>query len=499
VETNVGGRAAAGRLGAGLAATMLLAAGGVLGALPATAAAPAPTTTSSSTSSSPASSSLAVTAGTLLPGVPVTATSVGSGQPVRLTIPARPATAVPPIITISGYSASGSQADYSNYTRVTVEQGGKEIRLVAEMYPSMTSWTDQLNTGGIGSIDLTRPAELVFRPALQDSVVTTTVELTQPKGTTVAVPTGRPVTVNLPGPGDHVRLTFTTGPRQRLLVRLTSDTTGGAAVDLDPKGWGTESGGNTADGSGYVAFPAGGPARHSLVVHARENATGSVRVTLIPITDPEYRAGTGETLVRWGFGEHPRLTFRGTAGTRAGIMVSAPGGAAWGSLSAALFDARGVQVSYAPVSVPSSGGLLDFSEVLPATGDYIVDLDAGYTTGSITATVLTVRDLTLAATPGQPLHVALDTPGQKAYVTFPMHTGEVVHYAVHGSTIPSTGLQLWWGDSAAGLPVDRVVVDAGDHAGTIGDWWTMSNATYTVIVDPVGASTGAMDLTLGPN
>ena len=133
-------------------------------------------------------------------------------------------------------------------------------------------------------------------------------------------------------------------------------------------------------------------------------------------------------------------------------------------------------------------------QTLPLNGTYTLMLDpSGSNTGSATVTVHTVVDVTGPITPdGTPVAVSVTTPAQNARLTFAGTAGQVVTGWVTNATIPG----FCGGAYAFALTLLRP--DGSVHAsipscgGSIFlDRQTLSTTgTYTLMLDPVGTSTG---------
>jgi hypothetical protein len=143
-----------------------------------------------------------------------------------------------------------------------------------------------------------------------------------------------------------------------------------------------------------------------------------------------------------------------------------------------------------------SGGFLDVT-TLPDTGNYTVALNPGGPAfGTITLTLYEVpADLTGSITAGTPLPVTVDIPGRNAAITFTGSAGQRV--SLRGtSTFPNfPGCDLVVGVSTPSGP-PLAALPCWDLGGFLDATTLPEPGTYTIAVDPAGAATGTLTLTL---
>ena len=151
-----------------------------------------------------------------------------------------------------------------------------------------------------------------------------------------------------------------------------------------------------------------------------------------------------------------------------------------------------------PVFVGTNGGFLD-ATTLPSTGTYTILVDPqGPTTGGVSLTLHDVpADATAALAAGGSSTVATTVPGQNAAVTFAGTAGQRVSLEVTGVSV---GSSLCCSLRVSILrPDGKVLVSpvfVGSNGGFVDATTLPSTGTYTVVVDPQGADTGAVTLTL---
>lgn len=432
--------------------------------------------------------------GILADGVPFTVTTTQPGQQVRLSIPARSATAAAPVLQISDFTSTTQS--FGGYTQVQIEQGGVFARAVVQMFPGTTSWTEQLNTGMGGTVDLTQPSTLVFLPNDATATMSFTVKITQPKATTVVVRSGQTVTASFAGPGDQTQLVFTPKVGQHVLLHVSADTVG-ARPALTSAAGGSFYGNPIPEAPDYWEFgPGADGSTQTLTVTAPLTATGSVTLTLTVVTDPTYRAD-GTTTIRWAAAQNPQVRFTGKAGTRPVVLLSIPTGATWTAVNTVVSDSSGAAVSFPEDGLSPGTRIVSFSQPLPATGTYTLTFDpVGLAPGTLTAKVLQVSDQHLTATSGKTVDLKVTTPGQRIYITIGGQSGQYLTWNLRDSTITSTTLQLWWGPAPDGMILDQTTAGPGNRTGTLSPWQPLITDNYTVILDPLGRATGKLELTL---
>lgn len=207
---------------------------------------------------------------------------------------------------------------------------------------------------------------------------------------------------------------------------------------------------------------------HATPVVAAVPVVDQVAVLTVPVTGWERLAVrlTGSTF--------------GTSTSRVRVSVLPPDGTA-------LVPATGFA---------TAGVWLD-ARVAPATGTYTVLVDPqGAAVGEVTVEALLVpADVTASTTPGVATSVATTVPGQNAAVTFPGAAGRSVAVALSGVTLASSAaasVRLLAPDGST-----LVAATSVPAAGVFLDAVTLPvDGTYTVAVDPAGAQTGAVDVTV---
>jgi hypothetical protein len=188
-------------------------------------------------------------------------------------------------------------------------------------------------------------------------------------------------------------------------------------------------------------------------------------------------------------GQNGRLTFNGNAGQRISVKLTS---VTISSSYLSILKPDGSALG-GTTYVGTSGGFVD-TRTLPAAGTYTVLIDPqGAATGSMTATLYEVpadAGGTITAG-GSALTIATTTPGQNARVAFDAQAGQRVSLKL-STAISSSSVSIFKPDGTAlGSPAY-----AGGSGGFVDTRTLPAAGTYTILVDPQGAATGSMTLTL---
>ncbi len=142
-----------------------------------------------------------------------------------------------------------------------------------------------------------------------------------------------------------------------------------------------------------------------------------------------------------------------------------------------------------------SAALFIGTVTLPVAGQYKIFMNpTSYATGSMTLTLYDVpADVTSTITPGgSPVTVTTTVPGQSARLTFDGTINQKVSLVSSGVTIASSTVNINKPDGTS-LAYTNVY---GGYQGYIDTKTLPVTGTYTIVVDPSGANTGSMTLTL---
>jgi len=296
---------------------------------------------------------------------------------------------------------------------------------------------------------------------------------------------GTQLTLDLTPPGRNAQLSFagTTGQRRSFYMGSGPDS---SFTILKP------------DGTTQASFGSGGSwtwiepqtlvanGTHTFKVDPNGVASGSLGVTMydVPadVTGPITPGGSSVPVDITAPGQNGLLTFSGTAGGRVSHSVSS------GGASRTVTIKKPDGTTLASGFSASAAFFIDAVE-LPTTGTYsILDDPSTTSTGLRTHTLYNVVDVTGTITiNGATVPVTLDTPGERALLTFSGTASQQVTVRLTGNTIGHTtvkvlkpdGTQLTtWSSSATNFNVPQQTLP--------------TTGTYTVIVDPSNMNTGSI-------
>jgi hypothetical protein len=304
-------------------------------------------------------------------------------------------------------------------------------------------------------------------------------------------PGGSAVTVNIPNPGDKATATFTGTAGQRVSLDITNSTIASMKISLlKPNGSAvfTVSATKTAKFVDTNTLPSNGT--YKLVVDPNQDRTGKVTLRLFDVPPDASNVMTvgspGSAVTTTVPGQNANFTFSGTAGQRlalslTGVTISA------GSLTLKNPDDTVLKGPQAFATAPS---FID-PITLAQTGTYKLLLDPkGKAKGSVTLTGYDVpADTSAALTLGSPATGTTTVPGQRNNFTFTGSLNQRVSLSVLSSDFTGT-ISLLKPDLSvlASTPV-------GPAGGFLDTKVLPVAGTYTFVIDPSGAATGALSFT----
>jgi RHS repeat-associated protein len=303
-------------------------------------------------------------------------------------------------------------------------------------------------------------------------------------------------TVTITQPGQNARLTFTGTAGEKVMIGVSGATISGGTMTLyDPSGAYVDSTGFTTSGYfGSDTLAANGT--YTVLVQPGGGSTGSATITawsvpadvtgslsLSPISGVSATPSIGTP------GQHAVYSVAGTAGEQVAVELTGStipdGDLTW-------YEPDGTYL--AAVGISSGTTFLD-QVVFPTTGTYTLVLrPRNLDTGSATITAYQEPDVTGTITPstaGDAHTVTTSFPGQNARYTFSGTAGSQVSFQTSSSTTTESKMSLY---DPSGNQVDAFYYWAGSGA-TIGPDTLSTTGTYTVLLDPVGDTTGTTTLT----
>lgn len=308
-------------------------------------------------------------------------------------------------------------------------------------------------------------------------------------------PDGVPVNITTTVPGQVAVLTFTATVSQRfsLLVSFSSSVpTPGFGISLRDQG-GTFSTQTSASGEIFIdKFPAQGRnTTYTLTLDPPQTLTGTFTATLYEmppdISNTIAIGGQPVTVTTTVPGQNAKLTFDGVAGQ----TISLRGIGANGYLAdVRIFRPGGNFLNSAGLGDPAQELFID-ATILPDTGLYSISIDPRK--ASIGSKIFTLYSAPAVAgsleVGGSPVTVNLNSPGQNASLTFTT-TGQIVTIRANSQILGCVTVELhgpdgsswtgvFWCDGSGSFDLETLNLPAG---------------TYTVFVNPDGASTGSVTI-----
>jgi YD repeat-containing protein len=302
-------------------------------------------------------------------------------------------------------------------------------------------------------------------------------------------PGGSAVTVSTTVPGQNAKHTFTGAVNDRISL-LISGGPGGAVSLLKPD--------TTTLGSLSIGFfssfldttvlPASGT--YSLFTNYDQANTGSVTLTLYSVpADVSGSITPGGSSVNVGIttpGQNGLLTFSGTSGDRVSLNVSS-------GPSGTVTLRRPDNSQQAFVYTGFLGPFME-PQTLASTGTYSITVDPeNAATGTLTFSLYNVpADTTGSVTiGGSAVGVTLGTPGQNGTLTFSGTASQQVTVHMTSNTMGVPTIRL--------LKPDGSQLTSGFSSFSNFDLSTQTlpvTGTYTIVIDPDGAATGSINVSV---
>jgi hypothetical protein len=315
-----------------------------------------------------------------------------------------------------------------------------------------------------------------------------------PPDVTATITAGGPaVSVTTSVPGQNARVTFTGGAGEVLSLNVSAVTIlSGTVSILRPDG--TQLTSKTFTSSGVFvdvpALPVAGT--YTIVFDPASTLVGGATLKLVDVPTDIVGAitqnGASVPLTISTPGQNARLMFSGTAGESVSVLVS---GLTITSGFVSILRPDGTTLAIKPFNAPTSA-FVDRAQ-LPSTGTYTVFVDpSGASVGAATVSLYDVPpDLTGTITVGgAPVRVATAAPGQNATLAFAGSAGQSLTVSVTAVTYPSLVVSVL---RPGGIVIaTRFLFSSG---GTITVTLPVAG-TYTLLVDPVDAATGAATVAL---
>jgi hypothetical protein len=459
----------------------------------------------------------------------------GSAKVAVWTVPVDPAPAgsvggagVPLTLTTPGQNGTVSFAATAGH-RVSVKLSGVGIGTntvnsarVSVLKPDQSALVPAMSFGTSGAFvePFTIPADGTYSvkidPRLWNvgSATVTLYDVPADQSGAITAGTPLPLTFAAGAPGQNASETFSGTAGQKVSLNLTSVTVGSNIISgtkvsilkpdlttlLAPTDVGT-----TGKFIEPVTLATNGT--YTIKVDPQGANTGGITLNLANFAGDTTGAitanGAGVVFTASAAGQNGTLTFTGSVNQRVALNISSDNiGTVAGGAKVSLKSPTGTSV-IAPTVVTTNGTFIE-PVTLTAAGMYTIKVDPdGANTGSLTVNLYTVAaDTSAAITAGgagaTPVTVTNTSPGQNMKLTFTAGASQKVSIKMTSVSIGSNAIS----GSIVTLMKGSTMVSAQTLVGTNGGFIDTtaaaltSGATYTIKVDPQGANTGSMTVTL---
>jgi subtilisin family serine protease len=420
------------------------------------------------------------TSGAIAPGGPaVTTTTATPGQNARLTFDAQAGQRVS--LNLTGVTISNSYVSLlkpdgtalGGSTYVSIFGGFVDTRTI----PSAGTYTILVDP----------------QAASTGSMTLTLYDVPADAGGAIAFGGPSP-TLSMSTPGQNGSVTFDGRAGQRASVKLTSTISSAYVSILNPDGSVLTPNTYVGTSGGFLdpkSLPTSGSYR--IVIDPQGAATGSMTLTLYDVP-PDVTAaiapgGAAVSISAGTPGQNARISFDGLAGARISLKL---GATTIANAYVSILNPNGSALA-SNVYLGTSGAFVD-TKVLPVTGSYTIVVDPqGAATGSTTLTLYDVPPdasgtLTIG---GASILISIATPGQNARITFAGRAGQHVTLQLSGVSVLISYVNILKPDGTALGPSTLVTTSGRTITADL-----PSDGTYAISVDPLGAETGLMTLTL---
>jgi hypothetical protein len=418
--------------------------------------------------------------GTISPGGSSLTTTMGTpGQNARLTFDAQAGQRVS--LNLTGVTVSSSYVSLLNPDGTTL--GGTTYTSIFGGFVD----TRTIQSAGTYTI-LVDP-----QAAATGSMTLTLYGVPPDAGGTIAFGGASP-TVTTGTPGQNASLTFNGQAGQRPSLKIATTISSAYVSILNPDGSVLTPNTYVSPSGGFLdpkALPTSGT--YKIVIDPQAAATGSTTLTLYDVP-PDVTAtispgGASLSVTASTPGQNARITFDGQAGRRISLKLTATMIA---NAYVSIMNPNGSALS-SNTYVGTSGGFVD-TKVLPATGTYTILVDPqGAAIGSTTLALYDVppdASGSLAAG-GSSLLTTISTPGQNARITFAGRAGQHVTLQLSGVSVLISYVAILKPDGTALGPSTLVTTSGRTIAADL-----PSDGIYAITIDPLGAETGMITLTL---
>jgi YD repeat-containing protein len=304
-------------------------------------------------------------------------------------------------------------------------------------------------------------------------------------------PGGGPLGITITIPGQNAKPTFSGTTGQRVSLNVTAVTLGTSYVSIyNPDGT-TLVGATTVTTSGKfidaLTLPATGT--YTILEDPSGSYVGGATLTLYNVADISGTitpSGAPVTSTITTPGQNARYTFTGASGQRISLLMTS----VTMSCNVNIYKPDGTILN--GYYNPGNGAFID-AQTLPAAGTYTILVDPFFAnTGSVTLTLSDVVDFSGSTTVGGgSISVTLNAPGQNGQVTFSGTSGQQVTVRVTTNTIAGVTVKLLKPDGS-----QLTASYSSSSSFNLPQQTLPTSGPYTIVIDPNGANTGSMNVSI---
>ena len=231
---------------------------------------------------------------------------------------------------------------------------------------------------------------------------------------------------------------------------------------------------------------------YTVVLDPIDERLGNMTLSLIDLPAPVFNSimpgGPAVALSVATAGQNAEVTFAAIAGQRVSLRITGV------TIPSSVVSIRRPDgTTLASTSVTTSGGFID-TNVLASSGTYTIVVDpTGSGTGNMTLTLHDVpADASVTgAVDGSPTTVTVGTPGQGAELTFVGTAGQRIGIELTSVTVSASNVSVVKPDSTV-LIIPTSVTASGKFLDAV----LPSTGSYILRIDPNGAATGSITITI---
>jgi hypothetical protein len=299
-------------------------------------------------------------------------------------------------------------------------------------------------------------------------------------------PGGSPLPVTLSAPGQQARITFNGTAGQKVSLKGTNNTLGEMLMAIKNPDGSTLTSFNGA-GTPFIdtqALPVTGT--YTILIDPPNWFTGSITLNLYEVADVAGSITPGGSPVAASIttpGQNALYSFTGSAGQKVSLMMTGS------TITSCTYSIRKPDGTTLASIV---GSFID-TQTLPVAGNYTVLVNPSlHYTGNVTLNLYDVVDYSgTTSIGGGAVAVSLSVPGQNGQLTFIGTAGQQVTVRMTGNTMGTVTIKLLKPDGTTMTMTTSVNSNFNLAQQTL-----PVTGTYTIVIDPSGANTGSINLSV---